>query len=208
MKEIETGNDKIKKICDAIKTQTIEPAKQRAEEIIENAKSEAREIKRNAEKARQEILLQADKELQQKQHLALSSIKSAAKQVIDQLKQELENDFFAKNLNELISKSMSDPGIISKLITVIIESIEKEGLDIDLSAIIPQKVGANKINLLLAKDILDKLKEKKVIEGDFSGGVKVKLHDKQITIDISDEALTDLVSRYIRKDFREMIFKV
>jgi V/A-type H+/Na+-transporting ATPase subunit E len=208
MKEMESGNDKIKKICDAIKTQTIEPAKQRAEEIVENARLEAKEIKKNAEKARQEILLNADKELLQKENLCLSSIKSAAKQVIDQLKQDLENDFFAKNLNELISKSSSDPGTIAKLITAIVESIEKEGVDVDLSAIIPQKIGADKINLLLAKDILEKLREKKVIEGGFSGGAKVKMHDKQITIDISDEALTDLVARYIRKEFREMLFKV
>jgi V/A-type H+/Na+-transporting ATPase subunit E len=208
MKEIDTGNEKIRKICDAIKTQTIEPAKQRAEEIIENAKLEAKEIKKNAEKSRQEIFLQTEKEVQQKQNLCLSSIKSAAKQVIDQLKQELENDFFSKNLNELISGSLADPSLIAKLITAIVQSIEKEGLDVDLSAIIPQKVGAENISVLLAKDVLEKLREKKVIEGGFSGGAKVKLHDKQITIDISDEALTDLVARYIRKEFREMIFKV
>lgn len=177
-------------------------------EIIENAKLEAKEIKKGAEKSRQDILLQTEKEMQQKQNLCLTSIKSASKQVIDQLKQELENEFFAKNLNELISKSLSDPNVIAKLITAIIHGIEKEGLDVDLSAIIPQKVGAEKITLLLAKDILDKLREKKVIEGGFSGGAMVKLHDKQITIDISDEALTDLVARYIRKEFREMIFKV
>ena len=208
MKEIDSGDDKIKKICDAIKTQTIEPAKKRAEEIIENAKLEAAEIKKNAEKVRQEILLQTEKELQQKQNLCLSSIKSASKQVIDQLKQELENEFFAKNLNDLITDSLCDPSLIAKLITAIVENIEKEGLDIDISAIVPQKVGADNISKLLVQDILNKLKEKKVIEGGFSGGVKVKLHDKQITIDITDEALTDLVSRYIRKDFREMIFKV
>ena len=208
MKEIETGKDQIKKICSAIKTQTIEPAKQQAKEIIENAKLEAKQIIEAAEKQREEIFAKTEEEVERRKKLCASSIKYACIQVIDKLKQEIENRFFKSNLHELVKKASSDPDIIAKLITSIVKAIDREGIDVDLSAFIPKEISAEKINKLLLKDILDELQEKKVLEGAFSGGAKVKLHDKQITIDISDEALNDLIAEFIRKDFRDMIFGV
>ena len=53
---------------------------------------------------------------------------------------------------------------------------------------------------------MKKLKEHSVVLGDFDGGVKVKYVDKNLTIDVSDETLMDLISRYVRKDFRKLIF--
>ena len=37
MKGLETGKDKIQKICDALRKETLEPAKQEAREIVEKA---------------------------------------------------------------------------------------------------------------------------------------------------------------------------
>lgn len=206
MKEIERGKDKLKEICDAIKSQTIDPAKQKANEIIENAKLEASDIKHKAEKERTALLNLTEKEIQQKQSLCLSSIKSASKQVIDQLKQEIENEFFSTNLHDLVTKALSTPDIIAQLINALVKAIEKEGISLDLSAFIPREADPKKISALLAKEVLEKLKEKQVVPAEFSGGAKIKLHDKQITIDMSDEGLTSLLARYIRKEFREMIF--
>ena len=208
MKDMDTGDDKIRKICDAIKSQTIEPAKQQADEIIENAKMEAKAIRDQAESERKKIIQAAEKEILQKQKLCHSSIKSASKQVIDRLKQEIENEFFTCNLHDIITKATSSPEVVADLVEAVVQGIEKEGVDVDLSAVIPKKVKLDKVNKLLAKDVLDKLREKKVIEAEFSGGAKIKLHEKQMTIDISDLALTNLVASLIREDFRNMIFNV
>lgn len=206
MKEMDTANDKIKKICDEIKTQTIEPAKQQAKEIVENARMEAKAIKAKAEDERQEVLCQTERELFQKQTLCLASIKSASKQIIDQLKHEIENEFFNKNLKDMIIKASLDPSLISRLITAVVVGVEKEGIEGDLSVFVAKEAGADKISLLLAADIMEKLKEKRVLEGNFSGGVKIRLLNERITVDISDEALVELLSRYIRKEFRDLIF--
>ena len=44
MKGLESGKDKIQKICDALRKETLEPAKQEAREIVENAHMQASEI--------------------------------------------------------------------------------------------------------------------------------------------------------------------
>lgn len=206
MNDWATGKNKIEEICDVLRKQTIEPAKQQASEIIENAKTEAEAIKEKAQKEAKELISLAVKESEQKKKLCASSIHSASKQVIDRLKQDIEEHFFKTNLKELVVKELEKPDVIAKIITAVIHAIEKEGINSDLSAYVPKQVGADRVSLLLASDVLSKLKEKKVLEKEFSGGAKVKLLDKEITLDISDEALSELIAEYVRKDFREMIF--
>jgi V/A-type H+-transporting ATPase subunit E len=62
------------------------------------------------------------------------------------------------------------------------------------------------VNALLLKAVIEKLREKSVIVGEGIGGVQLKLHDRKFTLDLSTQALKELVSQYIRKDFREILF--
>ena len=50
MKELETGKNKIQKICDVLRNETLDPAKQEAREIIENAHIQAAKIIEDAKK--------------------------------------------------------------------------------------------------------------------------------------------------------------
>lgn len=56
--------------------------------------------------------------------------------------------------------------------------------------------------------MLKLLKEKDIIVQDFAGGVKIKFLDKKFTIDVSSDFLKNLLSNYLREDFREKIFNV
>ena len=56
------------------------------------------------------------------------------------------------------------------------------------------------------KKVIDKLKENSVVLGDFYGGAKIEMKDEKITLNISDEAIRDLVANYIRRDFRDKLF--
>ena len=42
--------------------------------------------------------------------------------------------------------------------------------------------------------------------GDLGGGVAIAIRDKQMTIDVSEKTLKDLLMRYVRKDFRQHFF--
>ena len=126
----------------------------------------------------------------------------------DALKQSIEEKLFDQELAKLITKHTHDPKVLSQLITAVVKAIEKDGLEANLSIYVPAAVPARDVNTLLAHEILEKLKEKSVLVGPFTGGIEVKLHKENITVDITDSALKELVANYIRKDFREMIFGV
>jgi V/A-type H+-transporting ATPase subunit E len=205
MKTLEHGSQKIKKICDILKNETIEPAKIESETIKEEAKSRAEEMiqqaRREIEKQRQEFRAS----IEQERNVFQSTLNQASKLVVETLKQEITEKLFNKELHSLVEKEMKDVHLIARLVEAMIQAIKKEGLSANLSAIIPQTVSEKEVNALLGEHILNELKEHSVILGDIEGGAKIKLHDKNMTVEMSDSSLMELLARFA-PSFREAIF--
>lgn len=206
MEELETGKDKIKKICEILKEETLEPAKQEANQIIEAAEKEAARIIAEAEEKKIEIIKEGQREREKEKILFQSTLAQAGRQAISALKQEIEDKLFNKELVSWVEKSTSDPKIASELITALVQAVEKEGISSDFSAVIPKQISVEKVNSLIGQEILKKLRDKNVVVGEFAGGVQIKLHDKKMVLDLSDEAIKDLISKYTRKEFRKILF--
>lgn len=204
---LEKGKDKIKKICDILRTETLEPALQEAETIIKEAQARAEHILDDARKRSFDLLAKTEKEIAKKKEIFEATLHHGAKQTIDWLKQEIEKQLFYPSLHNLIVKSTSSPEILVQLIQAIIRSIEVEGMKTDLSVLIPSTVEVRKVNELLGKEVLDKLREKSVLLGPMKGGIEVKLHQENISIDITDNTLIELLKKFIRKDFYQFFFK-
>jgi V/A-type H+/Na+-transporting ATPase subunit E len=206
MKTLEEGSNKIQQICDALKKDAIEPAKKESERILEEAQAKAEQLINDAKKQAEKIHKEEKANIEQERNVFQSFMAQAAKQTLESLRQSIEHQFFNKELQHLIEKEASDPKIVAKMIEAIIKAIEKDGLSADLSALAPAGVSPKEVNMYLAENILQKLKEKSVVLGKFSGGVQIKIHDKKLTLDISDDALIDIFSKY-RKGFRELFFQ-
>jgi V/A-type H+/Na+-transporting ATPase subunit E len=208
MENLDTGKDKIKKICEVLKNETLQPAKEEAQKILEIAEQEARNIIRDAESKAEDILQAAKSKMAKERELFESSMQQAYRQGEESLRQDIENKLFNSELISWISKQTADPHLAAKLINALVAALEKEGISADFSALIPPHVPAEKVNALLLKGILEKLREKSVVVGEFIGGVQSKLHDRKLTLDLSDEALKELIGQYVRKDFRRILFQV
>lgn len=207
MKVVEAGKDKVQKICDAIRKETLEPAQQEAKEIVENARLEAQEILAKAESQAKKQLEETQKELEEKRRVFDSSLQMACRQGIEWLKQKIEKELFDKELSDLIATQTQDPKVIVHIIDSFFQIIQDRGIDDEFVVVIPKSIAPRQISSLVAKKVLEKLGEEKIVLGEFLGGVKIRLKERAITIDISDEVVCDLVSQYIRRDFRELVFK-
>lgn len=206
MKGIETGKDKVKKICEVLRNETIEPAKKEADQLIEEARLEAEGIIAEANERAEVLLEQAKKEIERQKKVSHATLQQASRQTLEDLKQQIEQKLINPELASMITKNLSEPKILHELIQAVVEALGKEGIDADLSVYIPATVPAKTVNELLGQKILSKLKEKSVLLGKMAGGIEVKLRNENISIDITDQAIKELVSNYIRKDFREMFF--
>lgn len=207
MKGLESGKDKVKKICEVLKKETIEPALREAEDIVKKAQVDAEKIIQEATDRAAAILADAKKDIEKERNVFQSSLNQACKQSLELLRQDIEENLLNKELARFVDKQASDPKAIADIIAAVVKAIEKEGIEADMSAYVSSSIPASSINRLLASNIIERLKDKGVLLTNIQGGVCVKLHNQNIIIDISDAALRDLVSRYIRKDFREMLFK-
>lgn len=208
MKGLETGKDKIQKICDALRKETLDPAKQEAREIVENARLRASEIVEEAKKEGEKILLAARKEIEEKKKVFQASLQLACRQGIEQLKQKIEKELFQKELVHLVAKEMTDPKVIAHLINAFMRSLEEKGIEEEFTAVIPKNISPRSISALVASHLLEKLQNEVVALGDFAGGVQIRLKGEKITIDISDTVVRELIGQYIRRDFRDLVFNV
>lgn len=206
MKGLETGKDKVKKICDVLKRETLEPAKQEAEGIVASAREQADEILADAHKEAKKMIENAHLEIEKQKTIFQASLTQACRQTLEVLKEKIERQLFNPELSKLVAKPMQDPKLMAQLIHAIIHALEKEGTQSDLSVVISSAISARAVNELLASDVIQRLKEKGVLVSSIGGGIEVKLLKDNITIDLSDETIKELVAAYIRKDFREFIF--
>jgi V/A-type H+/Na+-transporting ATPase subunit E len=205
-KTLETGQDKIQKICDVLRRETLEPAEAEAQKIIEEAKKRAEQILLEAKKQIEKQQVDAKKSIEQERNVFQSSLAQAAKQSTEALRQAIEHKLFNPELHNLVGKQSSEPQVIANLITILVKAIEKEGLEADISAYIPSAVSPKEVNQYLAENILNKLKNQSVTIGDFGGGAKLRLEGKRLMLDISDAEIEELLRKFLRKDFRKLIF--
>lgn len=207
MKTLDKGQEKINKICSILREESLEPAKKQAEEILSDARKQAEHIIDQAHLEAKALVSDAKHAVEQERNVFNSSLQQASKQSLEALRQEIEKMFFNDQLNSMIEKDGTHPDIIAKLVNALVKALEKEGLSADLSAIVPDMISANEINQLLLKEVLNSLNGKSVELGKFAAGAQVRINNKKITIDMSEQALKDLLSKYVvRKDFRKMIF--
>jgi V/A-type H+/Na+-transporting ATPase subunit E len=208
MKGLETGKDKIQKICDALRKETLDPAKQEAREIVENAHLAASEIIHEGKKKAEEVISKAEKAIEEKKKIFESSLGMACRQGIERLKQKIEEELFDRELFSLVEKEMGNPKVVAHILNAFMKTMEEKGIEDDFVAVIPKSIAPRSISALLAAQVLERLKKEKIAVGDFAGGVKVQLKERKVTIDISDEVVRELIAEYIRRDFRDLIFSV
>lgn len=204
---LEKSKDKIQTICDALRKETLEPAQAEAQKIIDEAHLEAKKILDQANKEALGIAESARQKLQKDEIVFNQALIESSKLSMERLKQDIIHNIFNQGLEELVVPATCDSQAVATLIESMSDAIEKEGISVDFSALIPSKLPVDAVNKLLKKSILDKLREKSCIIGDFDGGVKIKLHDKNLILEITDETIVQLLQQHLRKDFRKWIFK-
>lgn len=208
MRNLETGKDKIQKICDAIRKETLDPAKQEAREIVENAHLQAAQILREATEKAERLKKEAEKEMEEKRRIFQSSLQLSCRQGLESFKQKIEHELFNRELSQAVDHEMVKPQLIAQIVEGFVRVLEQQGMEEDFEVLIPKHISPRSINTLLASNILARLKEGSVHIGDFHGGAQIRLKDRKLTVDLSEAFVKELIGSYIRRDFRDLLFQV
>jgi len=206
MKGFESGKDKIKKICDALKKETLDPAQKEAEELVRQAHLRAEEIVREGERKVEKMVREAEKGVEERKRVFEATLAQACRQSLEVLREKIEHQFFNTALAGLLTKPLQEAKVVAKMVEAVVGALEKEGTEADLSVAIASAISPKEVAELLGKRVVDRLKEKAVVLSAIGGGVQIRFVDKNLMIDLSEEALKELVAGFTRKDFRELIF--
>lgn len=206
MKSVDTGKEKVKKICEVLRKETLDPAKKEGDQIIAKAKRDAEKIIEDAKQKAAKIHEETKRKIEEERNVFQASINLACKKSLEMLRQEIETKLFNPELKSLLSKELNEPKVVAELISAIVTAIQKEGLEGDLRAIVSKAVKLEAVNQALLKGIETRLKGNSVELGALKGGAQVKMVDHNLTIDLSEEALKSLLASYVRDDFRSIVF--
>nr|CRI42214.1 V-type ATP synthase subunit E [Chlamydia pneumoniae] len=201
------ADDKLKQICDALRLDTLKPAEDEAAALLHNAKEQAKRIIQEAQEEARKILETAEERAHQKIKQGEVALSQAGKRALEALKQAVENKIFRESLVEWLEHVTTDPEVSTKLIQALVQALEAQGVSGNLTAYIGKHVSPRAVNELLGKAVTTKLRKKSVVVGSFVGGVQLKVEEKNWVLDLSSSALLEIFTRYLQKDFREMIFQ-
>ncbi|NBO23547.1 hypothetical protein EBU94_09465, partial [bacterium] len=132
----------------------------------------------------------SDKEIFNRYIRAISKYREYS--IMDEL---IENKLFAGELESFVAKQTVDPKLQAEIFQALVSALEKEGTSADFSGYIGKNVPKEALLAALGQQVIAKLKEKDVLVGEFIGGVQLKLHDRRMILDISNEALRELIGR-------------
>lgn len=207
MEILDSGKDKVKKICDTLMKQTLDPAKQEAKAIVDQALHEAEKIIKQAKQEARELVEEQKLKLLQEKKAFHSSLSIAGKQTLEEIKQQILHNLFNKELSKFFISETKKENVVASFIDVIIQAVKKEGLGAQFDVAISQSCSKQKVLEFLSKETEQFLSEKDVHLVKIGGGVKVKLKESNLTLEITDESLKELFSNYIRDDFRALLFQ-
>lgn len=203
---MESSKDKLRKICDLLRRETLQPAKQEAAAIIAAAREESAEIVNRAEKQATELSRIADERISKEEKRSQVAIEQGIHQALEHLRQSIEEELFSPALHELIAEHLYEPEGFASLLNSSIDQLIREGHHGDIVVTIGNHLPTQKINALLTNTVINRLKQQKVHLKDIEGA-EITVADSSFRLEINAQGIRDLLWRFLRTDLRNILFK-
>lgn len=208
MSESQTGgigalDTKIKDITDYLKNSVLTPAEKEKESLLVQAREQAEKIVKEAEQQAAEIVANARKEAESVRHTAESALKIAAKQAVDKLKLSLEKEVLQFTAQKPVKDALHQTAIIKDFITEIIRQYADKGsFSIALSPELKQQ---------LASFVEEEIRRQgtsgiRLSSEKITSGFAIIFDNGVLRYDFTEEALTELLTEFVRPELRRALF--
>ena len=187
----------------------VEEAQRRANDIIDKAELDADKIRQDAQRAVEHLKVSAKEALE-----------VAARDTLITLKTQLTNRF-AQEVKRLVSEQMHSEELLRRLILEVTgQAAERIGEEDQLEILLPQDVrGLESLRrdpeelaggelTRFVQALSEECFRKGVTFGEMegrSGGIKIRLEDKAMTIDLTDQAVAALLLEHLQPRFRALL---
>lgn len=200
--------NKLQELTDKLYNEGLSKGQQEAEDLLAKTREEVKKILDSAKEEAKQIINKANKEAEDVKKNADAEIRLAGRQMVEQVKQSIEETLMVKAVAEPAKAAFNDADFIKEVIIAAIGRFSPDSdNNIELSLLLPEDkkqqlsdFTANKIQALL-KSGVDVQYSKSLKEG-FHIGAK----DKGYYISFTGSDFENLFKEYLRPSVQNLLF--
>lgn len=210
----------VQELIDKLKNQGVSEGQRQGEEIIKEAHNKASRILSQAQAEADKLLSETRRTLDIERQSSHEAIKTSFRDTEIALRSKIREAFSA-HLKRLVSFELEDKDFIKQLVLAI-AGVKKDEITQASHAevLLPSKIfetdengthlseeGKKRMQHLVLGISDGMLREgiELISSTEVKGGIKVRLTGKDIELNLTDEALTDLLLKYLLPRFREIV---
>lgn len=210
----------VEALIERLRDEGVNEGKARAEKILGDAEARAKWILSQAEEEAERVIRNAREEAKRTRTAAEEAMQVAARDALLSVKADLTNQF-ARKVRRLVSESVSKEEMLEKMILEVVGRMrEQVGEDEAAEVILPRDVVGvddlrrnigdlkeGSLSHFVLEQTSDMLREgvRFGVSEDEQGGLRLALKDGEITLDITDNAVADLLLAHLQPRFRALL---
>ncbi len=190
--------DELQSLLERIQSEGVKKADDQKEQILAAAKAEAEGIVAKAKEEAEALKKSAEEAASKSEARAKSAIQQASRDIVLALKSDLLARL--ETVVKECSGAAMTPELMKKFIDDMVSAYKAKGADVDAGVeILLNQKDAEEMANLLKGGLLSKLKAAPAISisKDFAAGIQIGFKGEEVFLDLSDDALTDLVCAYV-----------
>lgn len=205
-----------------LRDEGVSAGRSEAEAIVADAKAEAEKILSKARAEADQHLGAARKEADAYRQAGEEALKTAMRDAVLEMKAGMMQKFSA-DVKRLVSHDMHDPEVLKSMILAIAGRVregaglsEDDAIDVILPADVigieelrqkPEELGKGRVTGFVLGLTGDMLREGVAFYGsdEMGPGLRVEVKDKDIVLDVSEEAVADILLQHLQPRFRAIL---
>lgn len=204
MAHVEQG---IEELVNQLYHEGIEKAESEAEQILVSARSEAERIRSEAKEEAERLMVRSREAAEAQRQATLHALHSAVRDTVLTIKEQLTIQL-EQHLRTMVAEALDDDDYLRRLITLIAQR-DPALPPVPVSVLIGDAALGGEDAAAFVRAALGDVAREGMRFGAFHGrGIRVKLEESDIVIDMSEEALGDLVYEVISPRYRELLERV
>ena len=206
MEESGAGDGRLAAICQMIRNETLDPAKEEAEQIRHAAERDAAKIRAEAKRQAEQMIHEARTLIKEEREVFDVSLEQGARQVVGVLKEKIEKSLFNPGLDQYLSNEFHSEAKTGHLLDLLIQELQKEGLDGDVRVWLGKHLSKDEVLKHISQESLKKLSSGNLLVGQNTYGIVLKIVGRHLSIEVTPEGLKEMMSTFVRSDFRSILF--
>ena len=211
----------VQELINRLRDEGVKAGREKSDQVLREAQEEASRIVAQAKAEAEEILSKTRREIETEKAAAIESLRVAIRDTELKMEAELKADFSA-HVRRLVSVEMQDKDFLRQIILAIagMAAGDKACEDRPVEVLLPKELfetdekvtrltpeGKDRMRhmvLGISADMLREGVDLKPVE-DIRGGIRVRMVGEDLEIDLSDQAISDLLLKNLLPRYRAIV---